>query len=62
MGKFYRYKLPPWLRQVIFTIEKCTLPLMIYQIVRTLIIPTTLDVLLTGIFVGLFFAFYLEWF
>ncbi|MRG88213.1 hypothetical protein [Salinibacillus xinjiangensis] len=61
MGKFYRYKLPPWLRHWIFVIERCTVPLMVYQIIRTLLIPTTLDVFLTGIFVGIFFAFYLDW-
>ncbi|MBB6451928.1 hypothetical protein HNQ94_000349 [Salirhabdus euzebyi] len=61
MGKFYRFKLPPWLRHWIFVIERCTLPIMIYQCARTLFIPTTLDVFLLGLLVGLFFAFYLGW-
>lgn len=57
MSKFYRYKLPPWLRQIIIVIEKCTLPLMVFQLIRTLLFPTSLDVFLSGILVGLFFAF-----
>ncbi|MBO8155923.1 MAG: hypothetical protein H0Z32_05640 [Bacillaceae bacterium] len=61
MSKFYRYKLPPWLRHIIIVIETCTLPIMIFQLIRTLLFPTTLDVFLAGILVGLFFAFYLDW-
>ncbi len=61
MGRFYRYKLPPWCRHWLFIIEKCTLPILIFQIIRTLLFPTTFDVFLLGILVGLFIAFQLEW-
>lgn len=61
MGKFYRYRLPPWLRQCIFVIEKSVLPIVIFQLIRTLIFPTTLDVLLLGFVAGIFCAFYLDW-
>jgi hypothetical protein len=60
MSRYYRYKLPPWARHCLIVAEKCTLPIMIYQIIRTFFFPTTLDVFLTGIFVGLFFAFRLK--
>lgn len=61
MARFYRYRLPPWVRNCIIVIEKCTLPILIFQLIRTLIFPTTLDVLLLGLLVLLFIAFYLEW-
>ncbi len=61
MGRFYRYRLPPWLRHCIFVIEQATLPILVFQLFRTLLFPTTLDVLLLGVLTGLFFAFYLEW-
>ncbi|HEX6592986.1 MAG TPA: hypothetical protein VF095_00150 [Bacillota bacterium] len=61
MARYYRYRLPPWARKCIVVIEKVTLPILIFQLVRTLFFPSTLDVLLTGILVGLFLAFYLEW-
>jgi len=61
MSKHYRYRFPPWLFKCVIVMEKCTLPLLIYQLIRTLLFPTTLDVLLLGMFVGLFLAFYLKW-
>lgn len=61
VARFYRYRLPPWARNCIFICEKATLPILIFQLIRTLFFPTTLDVLLLGIFVGLFIAFHLEW-
>ena len=61
MGRFYRYRLPPWARKCLYVIEKAVLPILIYQAFRTLLFPTTLDVLLLGLLTLLFFAFYLEW-
>ena len=61
MSRFYRYKLPPWARHWLYVCEKITLPLLIFQLIRTLILPTTFDVLLLGVFIGLFIAFQLEW-
>ncbi|WP_373892973.1 hypothetical protein ACUL41_07860 [Virgibacillus natechei] len=61
MARFYRYKLPPWARRSIIIIERVTLPILIFQLIRTLFFPTTLDVFLLGLLVGLFIAFYLEW-
>lgn len=61
MSRFYRYRLPPWARHCLIVIERVTLPIMIFQLIRTLLLPTTLDILLTGFLIGLFFAFYLRW-
>ncbi|GGN58119.1 hypothetical protein [Oceanobacillus indicireducens] len=62
MSRYYRYRLPPWARQCLFVIEKAMAPLLVYQLLRTIILPTTLDVFLLGVFVFLYIAFYLEWF
>lgn len=56
-----RYRLPTWVRRCIFVIEKATLPILIFQLIRTLLFPSTLDILLLGIFIGIFIVFYLEW-
>ncbi|MFZ3576398.1 hypothetical protein [Virgibacillus sp. DJP39] len=61
MARYYRYKMPPWARNCIIVIEKVTLPIVIFQLIRTLFIPTTFDVFLLGILIGVFVAFYLEW-
>lgn len=61
MARFYRYKLPPWARHCLIVVEKITLPIMIFQLIRTLLIPTTFDILLLGVLIGLVVAFYLEW-
>ncbi|MFD2926118.1 hypothetical protein [Halobacillus naozhouensis] len=61
MSRFYRYRLPPWCRHWLLIIERAILPIMIYQLFRTIFWPTTLDVFLTGIFIGLYIAFHLKW-
>ncbi|MFD1018928.1 hypothetical protein [Thalassobacillus hwangdonensis] len=61
MSRLYRYRLPPWCRQWLYIIEKALIPLCIFQVIRTLLFPTTLDVLLLGIFIGLWIAFYSKW-
>lgn len=61
LARYYRYRLPPWARNCLYIAEKVSLPLLIYQLIRTIFIPTSLDVLLTLILAGIFFAFYLKW-
>ncbi|TXL62574.1 hypothetical protein FHP05_12285 [Cerasibacillus terrae] len=61
MSRFYRYRLPPWARNCLIIIEKCTLPILIFQLIRTLFFPTTLDVVLLGLLVLLFIAFHQRW-
>ncbi|MFC4388341.1 hypothetical protein ACFOZ1_11070 [Gracilibacillus marinus] len=62
MGRYYRYRLPPWARDCIVVCERCTMPIVIFQSFRTIFIPTTFDVILLGILIGIFIAFQLEWF
>ncbi|MRH42955.1 hypothetical protein GH741_09685 [Aquibacillus halophilus] len=61
MARYYRYRLPPWARYWLLVIERATLPIVIFQLVRTLFFPTTFDILLLGIFIGIFFAFYFQY-
>ncbi|TQS76112.1 hypothetical protein DX933_02700 [Ornithinibacillus gellani] len=61
MARYYRYRLPPWVRNCICVIEQAMLPILVFQLLRTLFFPTTLDVFLLGLVVGIFVAFYLEW-
>ncbi|MFD2046228.1 hypothetical protein ACFSTA_11400 [Ornithinibacillus salinisoli] len=61
MARYYRYRLPPWCRNTIIVIENCTLPLFIFQLIRTIILPTSFDVLLSIFLAGLFISFYLKW-
>ncbi|WP_198434034.1 hypothetical protein [Virgibacillus salexigens] len=61
MARYYRYRLPPWARTWIIVIERGTLPILVFPLIRTRFFPTTFDVFLLGLLVGLFIAFYLEW-
>jgi len=61
MSKFYRYRLPPWLRKVIFIVEKAIIPILIFQLLRTLFFPSTLDLFILSLLICLFIVFYLEW-
>lgn len=49
MRKGYNpYLLPPWLRKTRFFLKHCIIPLTIFQAIRTLILPTTGDLILLG--------------
>ncbi|NSL51588.1 hypothetical protein [Calidifontibacillus erzurumensis] len=61
MSRFYRFRLPPWARHFLLVLEQILLPLVIFQGIRTLLLPTTLDVILLSLMVLLLVAFYLEW-
>ncbi|MUK86965.1 hypothetical protein GMD78_00930 [Ornithinibacillus sp. L9] len=61
MARYYRYRLPPWARKCIIVAENVTLPLLIFQLIRTILIPTTFDVLLLLILAGIFICFYMKW-
>lgn len=61
MGRYYRYRLPWWMRRCICAIEMATLPILIFQLLRTIFFPTTFDILLLGFFIGLYVAFQLRW-
>ncbi|HLR08551.1 MAG TPA: hypothetical protein VK136_04700 [Bacillota bacterium] len=61
MARYYRYRLPPWALKCIIVIERVTLPILIFQLIRTMLFPTSLDVLLLGCLCMLFVSFYMEW-
>ncbi|QAS54033.1 hypothetical protein [Halobacillus litoralis] len=61
MSRFYRYRLPPWCRNWLYVIEKSMLPIVIFQAIRTLIFPTTFDIFLLGLVLGIFLAFKYKW-
>jgi hypothetical protein len=61
MSRFYRFRLPPWARHMLLVIEQIMLPLVIFQAIRTLFLPTTFDVILLSLLVLVLVAFYLEW-
>ncbi|NGP45495.1 hypothetical protein G4V62_11200 [Bacillaceae bacterium SIJ1] len=61
MKRFSRYRMPPWVRKCCFVMEACIVPLVIFQLLRTLLFPTPLDILLLGLLIGLLLAFHLKW-
>lgn len=61
MARFYRYRIPAWCRTWLIFIEKALLPILIFQSIRTIFWPTTFDILLLGIIIGFFLAFYYKW-
>ncbi|SET69913.1 hypothetical protein SAMN05216389_12146 [Oceanobacillus limi] len=61
MARYYRYRLPPWAKKCIVVAESVTLPLFIFQLIRTIFFPTTFDVLLTLMLGGIFICFYMKW-
>ncbi|MFA1822534.1 hypothetical protein ACDX78_20620 [Virgibacillus oceani] len=61
MARYYRYRLPPWGLKCILIAEKVTLPILIFQLLRTLFFPTTFDVFLLGILVFIYISFTLGW-
>ncbi|HHY72819.1 MAG TPA: hypothetical protein GX497_06270 [Bacillus bacterium] len=61
MGRFYRFRLPPWARHFLLVLEQITIPLVVFQALRTLFLPSTFDVILLSLLVLLAVSFYLEW-
>ena len=60
LSKHYRYRLPPWLFKCICILEKAILPILIFQLIRTLIFTTTLDLILLTLCIIVFIIFYLR--
>ncbi|EDL64672.1 hypothetical protein [Bacillus sp. SG-1] len=59
--KYNPYTLPPWLRTCRMVCKQFSVPFCIFQGIRTILIPTTFDVLLLSIFILLAVALYFEW-
>ncbi|MBA2173431.1 hypothetical protein H0266_00810 [Halobacillus locisalis] len=61
MSRFYRYRLPSWCRTWLIVIETSLLPILVFQALRTIFWPTTFDIFLLGLVIGLFLAFKYKW-
>ncbi|WP_343799669.1 hypothetical protein [Bacillus carboniphilus] len=59
--KFNPYTLPSWLRSVRSIAQQFIIPFCVFQGIRTILLPTTFDVLLLCTFVLIALAFYFEW-
>ncbi|MGG3842172.1 hypothetical protein [Anoxybacillus kestanbolensis] len=56
-----RYNPYPWLRKLRFITEQCIIPITVVQAIRTILFPTTIDVILLAIFILLSFALHYDW-
>ncbi|GGP13629.1 hypothetical protein [Oceanobacillus neutriphilus] len=61
MSRYYRYRIPLWARKCIFVVETCITPILVFQIIRTLLIPTAFDILILAVLIGLALSFYMQW-
>ncbi|WP_097072761.1 hypothetical protein [Ureibacillus xyleni] len=57
-GRSYNpYLLPPWLRKTRFFCKQIIIPITVFQALRTIIIPTTGDIIFLLILAGLCYLF-----
>lgn len=59
--RYSPYSLPPWLRQLRLICCQIIIPIVIFQGIRTLFLPSTFDILLLAILILLAIALNLEW-
>lgn len=59
--RFKHYSYPPWLRQTRAICVQFIIPITIFQGIRTILLPTTFDVILLAIFILLAISLHLEW-
>ncbi|MBU5593606.1 hypothetical protein KQI76_00335 [Amphibacillus sp. MSJ-3] len=55
-----RFRIPPEFREYLVIIERSLIPICIVQIVRTVLFPSTLDMFLLAMFVGVYSLLYLD--
>jgi len=60
MSKRYRYRFPPFLYKCICVLEKAIVPILLFQLIRTVIWTTTLDLVLLCFIIIIFILFYVE--
>ncbi|MGP7816819.1 hypothetical protein [Niallia sp. 01092] len=58
--KFNPYSMPPWLRAVRNGCSKFIIPFCIFQAIRTMLLPTTFDVLFLSLLIVLALSIYLD--
>ncbi|WP_132742725.1 hypothetical protein [Scopulibacillus darangshiensis] len=58
---FNRHRMPPWLRRCRDGLEIIILPLSIFQLMRTLLLPTTFDVILLALLALCYISFLKRW-
>ena len=51
------YLLPPWLRKIRFFMKHCIIPITVFQAIRTIFLPTTLDIIV--LFILILFSYLL---
>jgi hypothetical protein len=61
MKKYNPYSLPPWLRNTRNLCKQFIIPFSIFQGIRTILLPTTFDVLLLTLFILLAMALFFDW-
>ncbi|RSK28037.1 hypothetical protein EJF36_14760 [Bacillus sp. HMF5848] len=59
--RFSLYGWPPWRLHIRPFIFSCIIPLTVFQGIRTLILPTSFDVVLLGLLILLACSLYLDW-
>ncbi|MBE6183844.1 hypothetical protein [Heyndrickxia ginsengihumi] len=60
--KFNKYTVQSWFRNIRGICRQLIIPFAIFQGIRTVLFPTTLDVLLLAIFILIALGFHYEWF
>lgn len=60
-NKVNKYTIQTWMRTSKGVIRQLIIPFSIFQAIRTVMFPTTFDVLLLTLFIGLALAFHYEW-
>ncbi|MBO8163809.1 MAG: hypothetical protein H0Z34_08875 [Brevibacillus sp.] len=57
----WRWKHTPTYIRIKFACKQILLPLIIFQFIRTLLLPTTFDVIILGLFAITYVAILLDW-
>ncbi|MEH7387746.1 hypothetical protein V7147_20445 [Bacillus sp. JJ1521] len=60
-GRFRKYSYPQWLRQTRDFCAQFIIPITVVQAVRTIFIPTTIDVFFLAILIFLIVCIHLDW-
>jgi len=57
----FRWKYNPTFLRIKFGFKQILLPLIVFQFIRTIIFPTSFDVVLLGLLAALYVAIVLDW-